>query len=136
VVKGVVLLVVDSASGLIFAPFVDLGEESPRHWQSSLERARAAGLKLEELRVLASDWAGGWWPTCGRFCVGLSGQAAQQAREGLLLLVDGVLDGPSYEQAEVALVRLGAHARERAWPESSTSSSTTFLLTLWATFRA
>jgi hypothetical protein len=57
--KRVALLLADRASGVNFAPFVALGEESHRHWQGLFERARTPGLGPEELRGLTSDWAGG-----------------------------------------------------------------------------
>jgi predicted amidohydrolase len=57
--KRVALLLVDSGSGLILPPVVTLGEESARYWQGLFERARSAGLELEELRGVTSDWAGG-----------------------------------------------------------------------------
>ena len=44
-------------------------------------------------------------------CSGLAEAAAQQARGELLALLHGVLDAPSYEQAEAALVQLGKHAQ-------------------------
>ena len=49
-VQRVVLLVVDSVSGLIWPPVVVEGEESEEPWQQVFERARQAGLKVDQLR--------------------------------------------------------------------------------------
>ena len=133
--KRVVLMLVDPASGLILPPVVALGEEAARHWQGLFARARLAGLELEELRGVTSDWAGGlvayvreslgwlmhqrclwhFWRNLreplARACLELAGAVAQQARGELLALLHGVLDAPSYEQAEAALVALRRHAQ-------------------------
>ena len=53
--KRVVLMLVDTGSGLILPPVVAVGEESARYWQGLFERARSAGLELEELRGASSD---------------------------------------------------------------------------------
>ena len=57
--KRVVLLLVDPASGLLLPPIVALGEESGRYWQGLFARAHSAGLELEEVRGVTSDWVGG-----------------------------------------------------------------------------
>jgi hypothetical protein len=57
--RRVVLLVVDSVSGLIYPPLVAKGEESAEPWQRLFERARAAGLDLDALRGVTSDGAQG-----------------------------------------------------------------------------
>ena len=59
--KRVVLMVVDSVTGVIWPPIVALGEESEKAWQSLFERARQAGLNLEYLRGVTSDGANGLW---------------------------------------------------------------------------
>jgi len=107
--QRVVLLVVDSVSGLIYPPVVAKGEESAGPWQRLFERAKQAGLDLEELRGLTSDGAQGlsaylrrslaWvqhqrcilhlWrnfggelaDAAGKAAEGLSGEAAEQARK-------------------------------------------------------
>lgn len=58
-VVRVVLLVVDSVSGLIFPPVVAAGEESAGPWQQLFARAREAGMDLQRLRGLTSDGAQG-----------------------------------------------------------------------------
>jgi len=57
--KRVVLLVVDSVSGLVFPPVVAAGEEGTAPWQALFERAKAAGLDLDGLRGVTSDGAHG-----------------------------------------------------------------------------
>lgn len=68
--KRVVLALVDSVSGLVWPPVVSEGEGSATAWEGLFERARHAGLVLEELRGVASDGAKGlasylelglWW---------------------------------------------------------------------------
>jgi transposase-like protein len=58
-VQRVVLLVVDSVSGLVYPPIVAKGEESEGPWQRLFERAEQAGLDLEALRGVTSDGAQG-----------------------------------------------------------------------------
>lgn len=53
--KRVVLLVVDSVSGVIWPPVVAAGEESEEPWAQLFERARQAGLPLQALRGVTSD---------------------------------------------------------------------------------
>lgn len=53
--KRVVLLVVDSVSGVIWPPVVVAGEESEEPWAQLFERARQAGLPLQALRGVTSD---------------------------------------------------------------------------------
>jgi len=53
--KRVVLLVVDSVSGVIWPPVVGAGEESEGAWAQLFERARDAGLHLQALRGVTSD---------------------------------------------------------------------------------
>jgi transposase-like protein len=55
----VVLLVVDSVSGLIYPPIVAQGEESAGPWQRLFARAKQAGLDLDVLRGVTSDGAQG-----------------------------------------------------------------------------
>jgi hypothetical protein len=57
--QRVVLLVVDSVSGLIYPPAVAEGEESAGPWEKVFERAREAGLDLAALRGVTSDGAQG-----------------------------------------------------------------------------
>ncbi len=57
--KRVVLLVVDSVSGLLYPPIVAKGEESAGPWQRLFERAKQAGLDTDALRGVTSDGAKG-----------------------------------------------------------------------------
>jgi len=92
--KKVVLCLVDSVSGLVFPPVVVDGEERAEAWEELFLRAKEAGLKLEELRGVASDGAKGlisylelglWWVKHQR-CVfhlwrNLSGELAARVKE-------------------------------------------------------
>ena len=58
-VVRVVLLAVDSVSGLIYPPVVVGDEDSASAWEKLFTRAQAAGLDLQKLRGLCSDGAQG-----------------------------------------------------------------------------
>ena len=58
-VVRVVLLTVDSVSGLIYPPVVVRDEDSASAWEKLFTRAQAAGLDLQKLRGLCSDGAPG-----------------------------------------------------------------------------
>lgn len=97
--QRVVLLVVDSVSGVVWPPVVALGEECEESWKALFERAKRAGLELDRLRGVTSDGAQGllayvtrglywvqhqrcvWhlWRNLGR----LMRRAASQATQGL-----------------------------------------------------
>jgi hypothetical protein len=107
--KRVVLMAVDSVSGLVWPPVVARGEQSEGPWSRLFERAQQAGLDLDDLRAVTSDGAQGvsaylrrrlswvhhqrcvWhiWRTlsgdisqaAGQAAQGLQGDAATQARE-------------------------------------------------------
>jgi len=55
--QRVLLLLVDSVSGLIYPPVVVKGEEAAGPWQRLFERAKQAGLDLDALRGVTSDGA-------------------------------------------------------------------------------
>lgn len=57
--RRVVLLVADSVTGVIWPPIVVVGEEAAEQWQKVFERAKDAGLILEQLRGVTSDGAKG-----------------------------------------------------------------------------
>ncbi len=57
--KRVVLVLVDSVSGLIWPPVVVEGEESQASWKRLFQRASQAGLDLQKLRGVTSDGATG-----------------------------------------------------------------------------
>ena len=58
-VVRVVLLTVDSVSGLIYPPVVARDEESAGAWEQLFTRAQTAGLDVEKLRGICSDGAPG-----------------------------------------------------------------------------
>jgi transposase-like protein len=55
----VVLLLVDSVSGVVWPPVVATGEEAAHQWQRLFMRARGAGLAVEDLWGVTSDGATG-----------------------------------------------------------------------------
>src|SRR5258708_1962434 len=57
--RRVVLLLADGVTGMIWPPVVVAGEEAAAQWQRVFERARDAGLILEQLRGVTSDGATG-----------------------------------------------------------------------------
>jgi transposase-like protein len=57
--RRVVLLLADSASGLIWPPVVVGGEETPAAWKGLFDRAAQAGLDLRQIRGVTSDGAVG-----------------------------------------------------------------------------
>jgi hypothetical protein len=107
--QRVVLLVVDSVSGVVYPPVVAKGEASEGPWQRLFARAKQAGLDLDALRGVTSDGAQGllahlrrslswvqhqrcvWhvWRNLGgelaraaaRAAQGLSGEAAEETRK-------------------------------------------------------
>lgn len=137
--KRVVLVLVDSVSGLIYPPVVVEGEEDEKPWRRLFGRARRAG--LSRLRGVTSDGASGLVGLLGRGlyyvnhqrCVfhiwrNLGGELARAVAEGtkdiatdvarearkalrqeLTGLVHQVLDTSSEVEAERALLVLKAH---------------------------
>ena len=117
--QRVVLLLVDSVSGLIYPPIVAKGEESAGPWQRLFERAGRAGLDLDEVRGVTSDGAQGllaylrrgvawvqhqrcvWhlWRNLGgelsraasQAAAGLSGEAAEEARKRVRAELGGLI---------------------------------------------
>jgi transposase-like protein len=57
--QRVVLLLVDSVSGVVWPPVVATGEEAAHQWQRLFVRARGAGLAVEALWGVTSDGATG-----------------------------------------------------------------------------
>lgn len=138
-VKRVVLVLVDSVSGLIYPPVVVEGEEDEAPWKQLFARAQQAG--LSRLRGVTSDGASGLVGYLARTlyfvnhqrCVfhiwrNLAGELAKQVAEGakdlvgdaakaarkavrreLTSLVHAVLDAKSEADAESALAALRAH---------------------------
>jgi hypothetical protein len=117
--QRVVLLVVDSVSGLVYPPLVAQDEASARPWQRLFERAQQAGLDLDALRGVTSDGAPGllahlrrrlawvqqqrcvWhmWRSLGgelaqaasKAAEGLTGAAAAQARQQMRAELGGLI---------------------------------------------
>jgi hypothetical protein len=118
-VKRVVLLVVDSSTGLIYPPVVAPGEESAGCWEKLFARARQAGLDLDAVRGVTSDGAQGllayvsralawayhqrcvwhlWRNLAGELssaaraaAQALSGEAAEQARQQVRAELTGLM---------------------------------------------
>jgi len=132
--KRVVLMVVDSVSGLIWPPVVAKGEEGEGPWQRLFGRAQQAGLNLDEVRGVTSDGARGllaylrrrlnwvqhqrcvwhlWRNLRGELARATAQAAADQARASvrkeLTALIHEVMDADSYEQGEQALTTLKEH---------------------------
>jgi hypothetical protein len=57
--ERVVLMIVDSVSGLIYPPVVVSGEEQASAWEQLFQQAQRAGLDLDRLRAVTSDGAKG-----------------------------------------------------------------------------
>lgn len=138
-VKRVVLVLVDSVTGLIYPPVVVEGEEGDQPWKRLFGRAQRAG--LSHLRGVTSDGASGLlgylaktlyfvnhqrcvfhiWRNLGgelakavaEAAKDLVGQAAKEAKQvaraELTSLVHAVLDAKSEVEAERALAALRAH---------------------------
>jgi hypothetical protein len=138
-VKRVVLVLVDSVTGLIYPPVVVEGEEDEAPWKRLFARSQWAG--LSRLRGVTSDGASGLLRFVGKTlyfvnhqrCVfhlwrNLAGELARQvaeaakdlvgdaakearkaARRELTSLVHAVLDAKSEAEAERALAVLRAH---------------------------
>lgn len=107
--KRVLLVLVDTVTGVIWPPVVGAGEEAAEAWGKVFERAKQAGVDLDGLRGIVSDGATGlvgylntvvtwvnhqrcvwhiWRKLAGELArqvsaaaCGLSGEAAQAARE-------------------------------------------------------
>jgi hypothetical protein len=107
--KRVVLVLVDTVTGVVWPPVVVAGEEAAELWGKVFERAQKAGVELDALRGLVSDGASGlvgylntvvtwvnhqrcvfhlWRKLAGELAqqasaaaVGLSGEAAKAARD-------------------------------------------------------
>ena len=135
--KRVVLMLVDSASGLLWPPVVETGEESRGSWRRLFQRGKEAGLDLQAIGAVTSDGAHGllgylrqelsWvhhqrcvWHLWRNLSRELVRQAARRARKQvrgeLVALIRGVLDAQSYDGAEAFLAELRGHPRgARIW---------------------
>lgn len=124
--KRVVLMLVDCTSGLVFPPVIAKGEGAEQPWARLFVRAEKAGLELDSLRGVTSDWASGlvsylrrflphpWHQRClwhfwrGRIRPYLA-SLAESSREEVRTLVQALMRAPNYEEAEALLVKLAAH---------------------------
>ena len=119
----------DSVSGLLWPPVVEVEEERAGSWESLFARAQEAGLDLQGLWAVTSDGAQGllaylrgtldwvnqqrcvWhlWRSPGGAIGRAGAKAAQVVREELVALIHAIVDAQSYAQAEEALERLKRH---------------------------
>ncbi len=96
--KGVVLLLVDTVSGLIWPPVVVKGEESEQDWKELFERARQAGLQLDRVLGIVSDGARGlrmylkqlYWVNQQRCVFHLWGNLSSALAQGADAAVEGL----------------------------------------------
>jgi hypothetical protein len=130
--KKVVLVVVDSVTGLIQPPVVVDGEESEESWRRLFARASLAGLPIQGLRGVTSDGARGllgmiartlWWVNHQR-CVfhiwrNLGGELARRAGEAAKGLVGEAAEAARRQvrQELVSLVRAVIDAKGEAEAE-------------------
>jgi hypothetical protein len=128
-VKKVVLVAVDSVTGIVYPPVVVDGEESEEAWKQLFARAERAGLPIKRLRGVASDGAKGllsfvnrvlWWVNQQR-CVfhiwrGLSGELARRVSEAARDLVGEAAEAARKQARKelVSLVRAVIDARSEA----------------------
>jgi len=116
--KRVVLVVVDSVTGIVYPPVVVEREESEEPWRRLFARARGAGLRVGRLRGVTSDGAKGLLGFVGRKlewvnhqrCVfhiwqGLGGELARRVAEAAQGLVGDAAE-TARKQARKELVRL------------------------------
>jgi hypothetical protein len=119
-------MLVDCTSGLVFPPVIAKGEGAEQPWARLFVRAEKAGLELDSLRGVTSDWASGlvsylrrflphpWHQRClwhfwrGRIRPYLA-SLAESSREEVRTLVQALMRAPNYEEAEALLVKLAAH---------------------------
>ncbi len=128
--KKVVLVLVDTVTGVVWTTVVAAGEESAESWQKLIERVQEAGLCWGEVSGLVSDGAQGllsflrqasswvhhqrcvwhfWRSMAGEIASAVAQAAVEtqdQVREELKGLLHGVIDAASYAAAEEALGRL------------------------------
>jgi len=131
--KRVLLLLVDTVTGVVWGTVASEGEESAASWQKLFERVKEAGLSWKDVNGLVSDAAQGLlsflreklaWVHHHRcvwhFWRSLAGEVAsavaqvaessqEQVREELKSLLHAVIDAASYAAAEEALARLQAY---------------------------
>ena len=127
--KRVVLVLVDSVTGIIYPSVVVEGEESEDSWRKLFARAKRAGLPIQRLRGVTSDGATGLLGFVGRVlgwvnhqrCVfhiwrGLGGELARRAAEAAKGLVGEAAERARKEARKelVSLVRAVMDARSEA----------------------
>lgn len=128
--KRVVLMMADTATGMIWSTAVSMGESSAEHWSVLFARIKAAGLAWADLDGVVSDGAQGllsftrkhlgrvhlqrcvWhvWRNLsqdiGRVVATVAEEAQDQMRQELTRLLHLILDAPTYAAAEQALAAL------------------------------
>jgi len=130
--KRVVLVLVDSVTGIVYPPVVVEGEESEESWRKLFARAKRAGLPIGRLRGVTSDGASGLLGFVGRVlewvnhqrCVfhiwrGLGGELARRAAKAAEGFVGEVGETARKEARKklVSLVRAVIDARSEAAAE-------------------
>lgn len=131
-VKRVVLLLVDTVTGMVWTTKVSEGEERAADWRGLFQRVKEAGLSWHDLDGLVSDGAGGllsflrqslgwvhhqrciwhFWRSLADDIAKLVATVAEEARDQLrqeaTRLLHLILDAPTYAAAEEALQALQA----------------------------
>lgn len=133
--KRVLFLLVDTATGVVWATAVAAGEEAGEEWERLFARAVVAGLCWRRIGALVSDGAQGalsfvrsalgwvhhqrcvwhFWrkPLAGELAKAVA-EVAKESQEALRqelgALLQAILNASSYVAAEEALARLAAHA--------------------------
>jgi len=131
--KRVLLLLVDTVTGVVWTTVATAGEESAASWEKLFQRVKEAGLSWKDVNGLVSDAAQGLlsflreklaWVHHHRcvwhFWRSLAGEVAsavaqvaessrEQVREELQGLLHAVIDAASFAAAEEALERLKAY---------------------------
>ena len=110
----VVLLVVDSVSGLVYPPIVAKGEASAGPWQRLFARAKRAGLDLDALRGVTSDGAQGLLAYLQR---GLAGVQQQRCVWHIWRNLGGELASAASQAAEGLTGAMAEQARKQARTE-------------------
>ena len=129
------LALVDTVTGVVWATLVTAGEESAASWAQLFERARSAGLSWETLSGVVSDGSKGLLSFLReqvggvhhQWCVwhfwrslaspladavsDLAKEAREEMRKTLTQLLHAIFDAASYAAAEAALEQLKAHPR-------------------------
>lgn len=131
----VLLSLVDTVTGVVWATVVTAGEESAGSWAQLFERAQAAGLSWETLSGVVSDGTAGllsflreqvggvhhqscvwhFWrhlaSLLAEAVADLAKDAREETRKTLTQLLHAIFDAATYDAAEAALAQLKTHPR-------------------------